>query len=95
MRLAKFLKEPGERKRYVLDYSEWLEDSETITGVSFSVTPSGSLVVDSYSIGSPATDVAFFVSSGTDGVSYTVEAQITTSVGQIREDQITYAVKEY
>lgn len=95
MRLAKFGKEPGERKRYVLDYSEWLETSETITNVAFAVTPSGALEVDSYSIGSPATDVAFFVSGGVDGVTYSVEAVITTSVGQIREDQITYAVKEY
>lgn len=95
MRLAKFVKEPGERKRYTLDYAEWLEDSELISNVEFTITPSGALTVDSYSLGSPATNVVFFASGGVDGVTYSVEARITTSVGQIREDQVTFAVKEY
>jgi len=95
MRLGKFSKEPGERKLYTIDYSDWLNTSETITGLSFNITPATTLVVDGDAIGSPATGVSFFVSGGTDGVSYTVEAVVTTSQGQIKEDQVLFNIKEY
>ena len=96
MKLAKYCKEPGERKRYTLDYSEWLDTNETITAVTFGVTPSevGGVQVDAFSIGTPATSITFFVNDGLDGTTYTVEATITTSGGQIKEDQVLFAVRE-
>lgn len=97
MRLAKYLKEPGERKRYILDYSDWLDTGETITNVSFSVSPaeSGGLTIDASSIGPTANTVVFFASLGLSGTTYTAECVITTSTGQVKEDQIVFAVREY
>lgn len=93
MILAKYTKQPSERKRYVLDYSDWLDSGETISTAVFSVDPVGGLIVDASSIGTPATTVAYFVSSGTTAVQYTVTVTISTSGGQIKEDEVLYHVK--
>lgn len=96
MKLARFTKAPNERKRYTIDYSDWLDTGETVSAVTFSVTPSTAniLQVDAYSIASPATSVVFFVNDGADGTTYTLEISITTSGGQVKEDQVLYSVRE-
>lgn len=96
MKLARFTKEPSERKRYAIDYSDWLDTGETIDSVTFSVTPlqAGGLEVDAYSISNPATSVVFFVNFGTSGTTYTVEVTINTSGGQIKQDQVLYSVRD-
>lgn len=96
MKLARFTKAPNERKRYTIDYSDWLDTGETVSTVTFSVTPSTTniLQVDAYSIASPATSVVFFVNDGADGTTYTLEISITTSGGQVKEDQVHYSVRE-
>jgi hypothetical protein len=96
MKLAKFVKSPAERKRYSIDYSEWLDTGELVSSIVFTVAPStgaAPLVIDSYLIGTPATDVDFFANYGVDGVGYTVNVVMTTSGGQIKEDQILFSVK--
>lgn len=95
MTLKKFTKTPGERKRYVLDYADWLDTGETITSVTFEVTPDdlSALEVDAYLIGTPATTVGFFVNHGVAGTSYEVTATIVTSGGQSKEDQLLYVVR--
>lgn len=94
MPLAKFVQEPNEQKRYVLDYSDWLDTGETISSVAFSISPAG-MTVPSSTIGTPANTVSFFITGGTSGTKYTVEAQITTSAGQVKEDQLVFIVREY
>lgn len=98
MILGKLLKTPAERKRYSVDYSVWLSDGETVTNVAFAVsqdptleTPVSPLDVDAYSIASPT--VVFFVSDGDNNASYSVDIQITTSTGQIKEDTVKFAVR--
>lgn len=95
MKLAKFVKSPAERKRYTIDYSEWLDTGETISSVVFAVTPTdaSTLTVDSYQIATPATSLAFYVGLGLDGGAYTVNVKITSSGGQVKEDQIGFMVK--
>jgi hypothetical protein len=96
MKLAKFLKEPGERKRYSLDYTEWLDTDETIIDVAFVITPPAPpiLEVDAWTISASGVEVVFFINFGDDGVTYTLEVQITTSGGQIKHDQVLFVVKE-
>ena len=96
MKLARFTKQPSERKRYTIDYSDWLDTSETISTVAFVPSPiaTGGLVVDAYSIATPATSVVFFANFGVSGTTYTVTVTITTSGGQIKEDEILFAVRE-
>lgn len=96
MSLAKFFKTPAERKRYMLDYSDWLDTSETLSTAIFTVTPTDAtpIEVDAYSISSSGTELVFFVNYGTDAVTYTVDVKITTSGGQTKEDQILFLVRE-
>ena len=95
MKLANFIKSPSERKRYTIDYSDWLDTSETISSITFTVTPTGTgaLQIDAYSIANPATSVVFFANYGVAGVNYIVDVKITTSGGQIKEDTIQFTVR--
>jgi hypothetical protein len=97
MRLAKFIKRPGERKRYAIVYTEWLDTGETVAGVTFGVTPTnlGGLIVDASSISESGTEVIFFVNFGDEGTTYTVDVQITTSGGQIKQDQILFTIRDH
>lgn len=96
MILAKFTKKPDERKRYAIVYSEWLDTGETITNVTFEVTPTTSsmLAVDASSISASGTEVVFFANFGASGTNYTVDVKITTSGGQIKEDQVLFSVRD-
>lgn len=97
MKLGIFTKTPVERKRYSLDYSDWLDTGETITERMFSVSPianSSSLTIDASLISGDGKSLSFFVSLGEDDVTYTVDVQITTSTGQVKEDQVLFAVKD-
>ena len=95
MKLAKFVKSPAERKRYTIDYSEWLDTGESVQSIAFSVTPTTTttLEIDAYQIATPATSVAFFANYGDEGKTYTVDVLMTTSGGQIKEDQILFSVR--
>jgi hypothetical protein len=96
MKLGRFTKQPAERKRYSIDYTDWLDTGETITLASFTVTPAsaGALVIDAFSIPAAAKSVVFFANFGVSGTTYTVTVTITTSGGQIKEDEILFAVRE-
>lgn len=97
MKLARFTKSSTERKRYTIDYADWLDTGETIASVDFTVTPTtdNALRVDAYTIATPATSVVYFANYGVDGVTYTVDVTITTSGGQIKADQVLYSVKDH
>ena len=97
MKLAKFTKRPGERKRYAILYGEWLDTGETITGVTFTVAPTTGtpLQIDASSISGGGTEVVFFANFGTSGTTYTVDVRITTSGGQIKKDQVLFVVRDH
>lgn len=97
MRLGSFVKSPVERKRYTIDYTDWLDSGETVTACAFSVTPtsiSSPFVVDASSIAADGLSVVYFVNGGVDKSNYTVDVQATTSGGQVKEDTIYYAVRD-
>lgn len=95
MKLARFQKKPGERKRYAIDYSQWLDQGETVQSASFVVAPTaaGGIEVDAFTIGSPAVTVIYFVNAGQAGVDYELEIRIETSGGQIKKDTVLYSVR--
>lgn len=95
MRLQKFTKRPGERKRYSVDYSEWLDAGELVASATYSVTPATTPVmeVDAATLGDPATSIIFFVIGGVEGTNYELEIRIITSGGQVKEDTILYVVR--
>lgn len=94
--IGKFTKAPAERKRYSINYGDWLDDGETLTEVTFEVIPAtGSpIVVDDVAVTPTGNEVAFYASAGDDGVTYIVLATATTSGGQIKEDQINFVVRD-
>ena len=96
MKLGRFSKTPAERKRYAVDYSQWLETGETVTTRQFTVTPATTppMQVDASSITNSGLNVVFFVSSGQDAQQYKVELVSTTSLGQVKEDVIYFNVKD-
>jgi hypothetical protein len=96
MKLANFIKSPLERKRYTIDYTDWLDTGETVQSIVFTVTPTtaATLQVDAYSIAVNGLSVVFFANYGNLGTVYTVEALMTTSGGQIKEDEILFTIRD-
>jgi hypothetical protein len=95
MRIGKFRKDPTDRKRYIIDYTDWLNETETIS----TVTATGNVVddnffVDGYIVNTGGKEVIFYVSGGLSGKEYDVTIKITTSLQQIKEDYVTYVVTD-
>ena len=93
MRLGKFRKTPAERKRYTVDYTDWLDTSETVTAVNYTITPSG-MVVDAQAILTGNKKISFYVSGGNNEETYNIDVKATTSSGQIKEDVVSFFVRD-
>lgn len=96
MRLAKYNKDPDERKRYLVDYDQWLDVGETVAGAVFTVTndtPATPLIVDGVAIDPGQRAVQYYVSGGAAGVDYEVEVRMTSNLGQIKEDTILFVLR--
>ena len=94
MKLGYYYKTAAERKRYSIDYFDWLDTDETLASMVFTVAPSGDLEIDAYSIATEGSSVVFIANAGTDATVYTVNVKATTSGGQIKEDEVTIEVKD-
>lgn len=95
MALGKYFKNPIERKRYTIDYSDWLDSGELVATITFTVLPvdASPAVIDGISINPAATGIVFYASGGLTGVSYTAYATMVSSNGQTKEDTVVYAVR--
>lgn len=93
---GRFVQQPSEEIRRLINYAPWLEEGETITSVSVDVDNSTTppLVVDTLLIDPDGDRIAYNTSGGVDGEEYTLTFTITTSAGQTREDEILVNVKE-
>lgn len=96
MKIAEFVKEPLERLRCAVNYSEWLEPGETLTTVEFYRAPdtAGGIYVDTYAIDSTAMAVIFFISAGLKDAVYELGIRASTSIGQIKDDYILFSIRE-
>lgn len=93
MRVGKFRKVPADRKRYVVNYADWLNEGELITHVDMSGSvPLDNFYVDGYLIDAGAKQIIFYVSGGIAGTEYNVTTTVTTSLQQIKEDYVTFVV---
>ncbi len=94
----KYVKSSGERKRYTIDYTDWLDTGEGVVSVAFTIpenTASSPLVVDDVEVLPTALGAQFYVSGGLDGEQYAVLATLTTTLGpQTKVDEIIYVVRE-
>lgn len=93
MRIGKFRKSDGDRKRYVIDYADWLDAAEIIEGVVMvGDVPLDNFYADGYIVNAGGKEVIFYVSGGLPGVEYDVQVTITTSMQQVKEDWVTFVV---
>jgi len=93
MRIGKFRKASADRKRYVVDYEDWLNEGETIISVqALGNVPADNFYVDGYVVDAGGLQVVFFVSGGVDAHSYDVTVTIVTSLQQVKEDFVTFVV---
>lgn len=96
MRLAKYVKAEIDRKRYQIDYSDWLDTGETINNVVFSVTHNTStspLVIDDIAVLPSGQSVQYYISGGEDGLTYEINPTMTSDLGQVREDELLMTIR--
>jgi hypothetical protein len=86
-----FRKTVVERRRLYIDYSCWLEDSETLT--DFQVTTSPYIATAPLIITNAYSDMTFkkmtmFISGGKANTDYTIQMVVRTDQGQTKRDDI-------
>ena len=96
--LVKYVQAASEKKRYQINYVNWLDTGEFVVGVAFTVSPVdpvNPVVVDGIQVLPTGLGVQYYLSGGNDGKSYDINALLTTSIGpQKRLDEIVLAVRE-
>lgn len=89
MSYPSFLKDPDATLDYGLDWSGWLQDSETISTAVWTV-PTG---ITKSSQQESSTETVIWLSGGTAGTNYNLSCKITTSSGRIDERTMTIIVR--
>lgn len=97
-RIGKYVKAQAERKRYQIDYTNWLDAGEAVLSVVFTI-PNNSLTnliaVDGIAVLPGSLGVQYYISGGLDGVTYNIIATLITTTGpQTRVDDIVVSVRE-
>lgn len=92
MKLGNRKKQPGEKRRYGIDYKDVLDPSDEIISVVVNVDIVG-LTVDAVIV--EGNYIRFSVAGGVDGVTYKLTFTITTTDdNEIIEDEVYIKVKE-
>lgn len=91
MKIATIKKQPNERRRYGIEYSDALDLSDFIISTAVTVEPVGMTAVAS----SSDTFVNLLCEGGLDGVTYKITLTVTTTdANEIIEDELYVKVKE-
>ncbi|MCE9566366.1 MAG: hypothetical protein K8U57_30450 [Planctomycetes bacterium] len=85
-----FLKDPGDRVDYLVDYTDWL-GTDTITGTPSWTVPTG---LTNYAVSNTTTGATIWLTGGTHGNDYTVTCQVTTTGGRIKQQSFTIKVRD-
>lgn len=98
MAIAKYVKAASDRKRYQIDYTDWLDTGETVLSVAFTVennTALPVLVVDAILVLPSGLGVQYYMSGGVNGRTYRVLANLTTTTGpQQKLDEVFLTIRE-
>lgn len=94
--IGRFRQQPSENRRYFVNYAAALQEAETVTNVvtvidTVTVPP---LAISNVTIAADGKSVTLFVGGGLDGNVYKVTLRVTTSSGQVFEDEVEYIVEE-
>ena len=103
MLLGKLTKQSVEKQNYFIRYDEYLQDGEVLTDVIGTSVPLGiavdPLVVDNFTLIGPVImvnkkDIEFWLEGGLDGMNYKLEITATTSLDNIKQDELKVKVKD-
>lgn len=95
MAIAKYTKRFSDRKRYQIDYTDWLDTGEQVASVVFTSDPPGELVIDDIQVLPTGLGVQYYASAGIDGKTYRVLADLVTTMGpQDKTDEIFFTIRE-
>jgi hypothetical protein len=86
-----FLKDPGDRLDYIVDFNAlgWLGEEDTIASVLWEV-PTG---LTQYAIGNDDTTATIWLAGGAHVTDYTVTCQVTTTGGRVKQQSFTIQVR--
>ncbi len=79
----------GDRRQYIVDYSQWLDPGVTVASGTATAT---SLTASVDTVTHTTTTLAFFVNGGAINEIFTVALQITDSNSEIKNDTIEFNV---
>lgn len=86
----------GNHIRYVVDYSNWLEEGESLVSGTVVLDPDFTATVTDITIGTPAVTpsnhLVFMMSGGSANEVFTLDVQATNSRGEIKNDTIEFYV---
>jgi hypothetical protein len=91
MKLGTFTKQPVEIKDYDIDYTKWMPVGDSIQSVTASISPAG-LTLGSVLVNGLV--VKIWLSGGTNGLSYKITVNVTTTGGRLQQDEFFIKVKE-
>lgn len=80
----------GNRRRFTVDYSNWLSDGVTITTVT-ATSSSTTGTVDTISH-LPGNCIQFFVNGGLLNEVFTISIQVTNTKTEVRNDTVVFTV---
>ena len=86
-----FQKQPADQLDYDLDFSEWLADTDTMTGVTATSSVPAELPILSAQIVGQI--VKIWIAGGVDGATYKVTAIVSTAQGRIKELEFKIRVR--
>ena len=93
MRVGNFEKQPDERRRLSITYSDALAQGDSVSTVELkSIAPTGELTVDTLAAVTP--QISFFVDGGVDKTTYIITVTTTSSLGEVFEDEVSVRVRE-
>ncbi len=91
--IATFVLSPKESKQYTIDYTAWLDDTETISVATAVATPPTISVVANISTDGKSIVLVAGV-GGVDGDEINVSLLVTTTSSQIKEDCILFQIED-
>lgn len=89
--LGRFVKQSGETLDYDVDFTDWFEDRDDTPSSQTVVAETGITKVSSALTGNV---VRTILSGGTNGETYQITVQLTTSSGIVREVDFLVRVKD-
>ena len=88
MRLSRRAHTVANIRRYIIDYSDWLEDGTYVS--SAAVTSSDTAIATITDMAIAENRVIFFVNGGVLNETFTVSVAMTDSLGQVKNDTLEF-----